>query len=81
MGGLFSAPKMPDNSAAMAKQEEINRQQQERLDQQAADKSKELMARRRAIGRGGMNMLLSPERPDAAQGLSTTLGPSGTTAT
>lgn len=76
MGGLLGgAPKMPDNSAAMARQEEINKQQQEQLDKQAKDKAEQLMSRRRAVGRGGMTALLSPERPDAAQGLSTTLGP------
>lgn len=73
MGGLFSSPKMPDTS----KQEEIMRKQQERLDQQEREKMTQLQSRRRAIGRGGMAALLSPERSNAEQGLQSTLGPSG----
>jgi hypothetical protein len=70
MGGLFSKPKMPDTS----KQEAVMAAQEERIQQQERDKTQQLMARRRAVGRGGMAALLSPERTNAEQGLGTTLG-------
>jgi hypothetical protein len=68
MGAMFSGP--PDTS----KQEKMLKQQQERLDKQEREKQEQLMSRRRAMGRGGMASLLSPERTNAEQGLSSTLG-------
>lgn len=72
MGAIFSPPKpkMPDTS----KQEAIMAKQEERIQQQETEKTRQLASRRRAVGRGGMAALLSPERTNAEQGLTTTLG-------
>ncbi len=70
MGAMFSKPKMPDTS----KQEAVMAKQEERLEQQETEKTRQLASRRRAIGRGGMASLLSPDRPNAEQGLQSTLG-------
>lgn len=73
MSAMFSKPKMPDTS----KQEAIMAKQEERLEQQETEKTRQLQARRRAVGRSGMAALLSPERPNAEMGLQSTLGPGG----
>jgi hypothetical protein len=49
-------------------------EQQKSLDKKEADQQKQLQARRVAQSRGGMKALLSPDRSNAEQGLSTTLG-------
>lgn len=84
MGAIFSKPKMPDMTAqvkaqeqAAQRQEQILQKQEERVSQQETEKTKQLQARRRAVGRGGMAALLSPERPNAEQGLQSTLGVGG----
>lgn len=73
MGAMFSKPKMPDTS----KQEAIMAKQEERIAQQETEKTRQLQSRRRAVGRGGMAALLSPDRPNAEQGLQSTLGTGG----
>jgi len=73
MGAMFSKPKMPDTS----KQEAVMAKQEERIAQQETEKTRQLQARRRAVGRGGMSALLSPDRPNAEQGLQSTLGTGG----
>lgn len=73
MGAMFSKPKMPDTS----KQEAVMAKQEERIAQQETEKTRQLQARRRAVGRGGMAALLSPDRPNAEQGLQSTLGTGG----
>lgn len=74
MGAMFSKPKMPDTS----KQEAVMAKQEERIQQQETEKTQQLTARRRAFtrggGRSGMAALLSPDRPNAEQGLQSTLG-------
>lgn len=84
MGGLFSKPKMPDmtpqikaQEQAAQKQEQILQKQEERVAEQETEKTKQLQARRRAVSRGGRAALLSPERPNAEQGLQSTLGVGG----
>lgn len=83
MGGIFSKPKAPDMSAqiaqqeralalqeqSMKRQESLMMEQEARLKQEERDRMKQLQGRRKAMARGGMTALLSPERPVAETGL------------
>jgi hypothetical protein len=83
MGGLFSKPKTPDMSAqiaqqeralklqeeSMARQEQMLKDQEARLQQEETDRMKQLQGRRKAMSRGGMTSLLSPDRPVAEKGI------------
>ena len=70
MGGLFggSAP-APDTS----KQEEMQKKQEERTKRQEAEEQRKLRAQQTARRTGGTRSLLSPERENAREGLSTKL--------
>lgn len=71
MGGLFggSAP-APDTS----KQEALQEKQEARAKRDTAEEQRKLAAQIAARKSGGYRSLLSPEREDAQQGLSTKLG-------
>lgn len=85
MGGMFSKPKMPDNSKALASQEAYQQQQlelqkkqialqdkqQERVDASDTDLKRQAMARVRAGQGGGIRALMSEESLNPTQGKNT----------
>jgi hypothetical protein len=71
MGGIFgSSPKTPDTS----KQEAVQAKQEARTKRQEAEEQRRLQAQVAARRSGGYRSLLSPERENAATGLSSKLG-------
>lgn len=71
MTNMFK-PKMPDMSAqekAIERQEEILKEQQERLERETADERKKLAARIRSRRSGGYRSLLSPTRSFGLSGV------------
>ena len=65
-------PKMPDMSAqqkAIERQEEILKEQQDRLERETADERKQLAARIRARRSGGYRSLLGPGRSFGLSGV------------
>ena len=86
MGAIFSKPKMPDTSKAMAQQTEamekqsaLLEKQEARLEEQekTATRQASASARARRRGRSSYRLLLSPARANAATGIKgsgTTLG-------